>query len=123
MKREQIYGLAIAGLAAVILWLLSKKGLLFGHESVGACVGGLDSKTGLPCDIVSSQGTITPDPQTGLPRYDTRYPQTVPEQEAFAIEPLGARTKFDLANGRATCPIGYQLWVNEADGRLWCLPT
>jgi hypothetical protein len=121
MKREQIYGLAIAGLAAVIIWLLSKKGLLFAHESVGACIAGLDSKTGLPCDLVSSQGTITPDPQTGLPRYDTRYPQTVPEQEAFAIEPIGGTTKSDFS--RATCPVGYQLWVNEADGRLWCLPT
>ncbi len=107
-KNEVIFGLALAILAALILWLLNRAGLL--HETVSA--------------TVITGGIVSFDPATGLPRYDTRFPQTVPKQEAQAIRPIqsdGRVSEFGNA-ATASCPIGYQLWINAANGGSWCLP-
>ena len=118
MKREHgqsYFGLILAALALLLLWLFSKKGLL--HESVTHTVGGV---------TVTPSNTITPDPATGYPRYDTRFPETVPEAEAFAIAPIdvnGRITEHPSSPSRCTCPVGYDKWVNSADSSVWCLPT
>src|SRR5947209_5452613 len=105
MKRESIFGLVIAGLAGLILWLLNRKGLL--HESVSSKLGGVTVTTG---------NTITPDPATGFPQYDTSQPSTVPAAEAFAVKPIdisgpagpgGNVTQFPTNPLTATCPVGY----------------
>jgi|SRR2546429_3212818 len=115
MKRQGIFGLVIAALAVAILYLLNKKGML--HESVTSTIGGVTS---------SGLGTILPDPQTGFPVYDTRYPSTVPPEEAYAIPPLdtdGNATQFPKNALGCTCPIGFVKWKNAADGSVWCLPV
>ena len=111
MKREHVFGLGLAILAAFILYLLSKSGLL--HESVTSA-------------IITPQSTVTSDPQTGYPQYDTRVGSTIPEQEAFAEPPLdtnGMATQFPKDILNCTCPIGYRKWRNVADGGIWCLPN
>jgi len=113
MKRENIFGLALAAIALFLLWLMNKKGLL--HESVSAKIGGA---------TVTTAGTILPD-EFGFPVYDTRYPSTVPETEAFAIAPIdtnGNITQFPKNPRGCTCPIGFSKWRNAADSSLWCLP-
>ena len=110
MTSGQKFGLALAGLAALILWLLNRKGLL--HESVSA-------------RIITPQGTILSDPLTGAPQFDSRVAVTVPANEEFAIPPIDGNgvVTFDLKiPQRASCPTGYQLWKNVATGSYECIP-
>lgn len=106
MTKNREYGLFIAIVAAVLLWILSKKGYL--HEAVSAAV------------LFPSQ------PGTGFPQYDTRNVSTVPEQEAFAIKPIasgGSITEHPADPSGITCPVGYTPWHNVADDSYWCLPV
>lgn len=102
----------IAGLIALLLYLLSKGNSLL-HETVSA-------------SIVTGAGTITSDLVTGAPQYDTRIPSTVPEQEAFAVPPINADGSLNPhpANPAtlAPAPVGYTLWHNVADNSYWYLP-
>lgn len=105
MNQNREYGLFIAVVAAVLLWLLHKKGYL--HEAVSAAI------------LFPSQ------PGTGFPQYDTRNASTVPENEAFAIKPidsLGKVTEHPGDPSKITCPVGYKQWHNVADDSYWCLP-
>jgi len=118
IKRETIFSLVLVAIALALFYLLNRKGLL--HEGVMSKLG-----VATPLDI-TPEGTITPDPSTGYPRYDTRVPSTVPMSEAFAIKPLdiyGTATEHPSDELRCTCPIGFDKWKNVADNSIWCLPS
>lgn len=100
----------IAALVALLVYLLTKGGS-FLHESVSA-------------GIVTGAGTVTSDPATGYPQFDTRFPQTVPANAGSAVPPLDAngQANWNPANPlQATCPAGYQMWHNATDGTYQCL--
>lgn len=110
MTHGQRFGLILAGLAALLLWLLNRKGLL--HEAVSA-------------NIITPQGTVLSDPLTGAPQFDHRVASTIPLNEEFAIAPIdgNGNVTFELkVPQRATCPEGYQMWKDVATGRYECIP-
>jgi hypothetical protein len=110
MTDEQKFGTLVAGAAVFLLWLLNRKGLL--HESVSA-------------KIITPQGTILSDPATGAPQFDHRVAATIPPNEEFAVAPIdgdGAVTWSLRIPQRASCPTGYRLWRDAANGRYECIP-
>ncbi len=111
MTHGQKFGLLLAGLAAILLWLLNRKGLL--HESVVS-------------KIITPQGTVLSDPLTGAPQFDHRIAATIPVNEEFAIAPIdgNGNVTFELkVPQRASCPQGYRLWHDAASpGRYECIP-
>jgi hypothetical protein len=116
MTEHEKFGLGMAALAALILYLLNRNGLL--HESVTSTIIG-----GLP---VTSAGTIQPDPVTGAPMFDQNVGTSIPANEAFAVPPIdwdGKVTFNPTQPKRATCPTGYTLWKNATDGSYECIAT
>lgn len=111
MKRDHIFGLVLAAIALALFYLFHKSGLL--HESVTA-------------SIITPQGTVTSNPQTGYPQFDSRSPATIPAARADAVAPIdtnGAITQFPKDVLGCTCPIGTQKWQDVSDGSVWCIPT
>jgi hypothetical protein len=110
MTEQHKFGLGMAALAALILYLLQKKGLL--HESVSST-------------ILSGSGTVLQDPVTGGPQFDQSIAASIPANEAFAVKPIaadGTVTWNPSDPRRATCPMGYTLWHNATDGSYECIP-
>lgn len=113
MTRERTLGIILAAGVAALLYMLSRSGLL--HESVSAAIDP---------SLLTPQGTVTPDPLTGRPRYDSRVPRTLPANIGTKIAPidsLGVITSTPYIPAKATCPAGYQLWNDAADGTYWCI--
>lgn len=112
-KHQETAGwVLLAGFGALLAYLLKNSSSLL-HESVSS-------------SIVTGAGTVTPDPATGVPQYDTSIASTIPEAEAFAIKPIasdGTLTQYPANPKGASCPIGYQLWHNAHDNSYWCLPV
>lgn len=111
MTREQQTGLFIVGGAALLLYFLSKAGLL--HESVSSA-------------IVSPENTVLSDPKTGFPQYDPRIPATIPAGEDFALRPISADgqvTEHPADPTTCTCPQGYSPYHNVQDDSYWCIPA
>lgn len=111
MTDGQKLGLGLSALAAFLLWLLNRNGLL--HEAVTA-------------KIITPQGTVLSDPVTGAPQFDHTIASTIPVNEEFAIAPIdgNGNVTFDLkVPQRASCPRGYQLWRDVATGRYECIPN
>lgn len=113
MTRERTLGIVLATAVAALLYMLTRSGLL--HESVSAAIDPT---------LLTPQGTVTPDPVTGRPRFDSRVPRTVPANYASKIAPidsLGVITSTPYNPSKATCPAGYQLFNDAADGTYWCI--
>jgi len=107
----QKLGIGLTGLAALLLWLLNRKGLL--HEAVTA-------------KIITPQGTILSDPVTGAPQFDSTVQATVPVNEEFAVPPIDGDGKVTYAvriPTKASCPSGYVLWKDAATGHYECIPS
>ncbi len=109
-RTEHNTSVVVLVLVAIILYLLSKANLL--HESVTS-------------GIVTPQGTVTPDPVTGAPRFSPSNPATLPANYPVnvvaPIDGLGNITTNPADPRKATCPAGYQLWQNADSGAYWCI--
>lgn len=113
MSRERTLGIVLAVGVAALLYALTKSGLL--HESVSAAIDPT---------LLTNAGTVTPDPLTGRPRYDSRVPRTMPantDSKVPPIDSLGVITSRPYDAKKATCPAGYTLWNDAADGTYWCI--
>jgi len=110
-KEEATFGILLAIIAAIFIWLMSKSGLL--HESVSA-------------KIITPQGTITTSSE-GYPMFDPSDPRTIsPSQFAASVAPLdnnGMATHQPTDRVNCTCPVGWDKWVNARDNGIWCVPT
>jgi len=109
-KHESTFGIILAAIAILLLWLMNKGGLL--HESVSA-------------KIITPEGTITSSPE-GYPMFDPSDPRTIePSQFAASVAPLdnrGVAGHFPSDRVNCTCPIGWDKWVNARDNAIWCVP-
>lgn len=112
-KQETTGWVLIAGLGALLIWLLSKAGQSFLHEGVSS--------------IITPYGTIKSDPQTGYPQFDAGDPSTYDAAKyAAAVPPIdtnGNVTQFPSDIFNCTCPSGYQKWRGKVDGSVWCFPS
>lgn len=113
MKREQHLGIWLTAGAALLLYYLSKNGLL--HQSVTS-------------SILTSDGTSTvPDPITGAPQFDMGNSATVPKGFESAVPPIDASTGIATTSPadptRCSCPQGYSLWHNANPDTYWCIPV
>lgn len=110
VNHEGYFGLILAAIAVLVLWLLNKKGLL--HESVTA-------------GIITPQGTITSSVE-GYPQFDATNTATYdPQKYALSVAPIdtnGQITNQPRNRTGATCPIGYSKWVDVVDNSIWCMP-
>ena len=114
MSGNEKFGLGMAALAALILYLLQKKGLL--HESVTSTIGGVP---------ITSSNTIPPDPATGFPMFDQNVAASIPAGEEFAVMPIASdgTLTWNPSNPKAaSCPMGYRMWKNATDGSYECIP-
>lgn len=108
---EHGLGYALIAAALFLLWWLNKNGLL--HESVSS-------------KIITPAGTVTSDPATGFPQFDSNVASTIPANWTDAVAPIdehGVITLSPSDPAKASCPIGTSPWRNAADGNYWCIPT
>lgn len=100
MRHEHYFGLVLAAIALLLLWLMNKAGVL--HETV-------------------SSRLIPSDPLTGAPQFDSGDTSTF-DVNAYAASvppPVG----WIPGDPRvAPCPAGYQLWHDSSSGGYYCFP-
>lgn len=111
MNTQKTAGWAILGGFALLLAYLLKNAKSLLHEQVTS-------------SIITPQGTITPDPLTGAPRFDSTIAATIPANFDSAVAPIapnGVVTPYPNDPTGATCPAGHLLWKDEATGAYWCL--
>jgi hypothetical protein len=116
MTKQQGFGtILIVAFVLLLVWLL-EKGSSFLHESVTS-------------NIVTPQNTITPDPVTGCPRFDSSIPATVPAaysapgaQIVCPISPAsGGANCYPPDPASCSCPMGWTLWNDAHTGAYMCL--
>lgn len=112
MKREQHLGMWLTAGAALLLYYLSKNGLL--HQSVTSSI------------LTPDRTSTVPDPLTGAPQFDMGNAFTVPPGFSSAVPPIDASTGIATTSPgdptKCSCPQGYSLWHNVNPDTYWCIP-
>ena len=107
MKRQEHlgwFGLALAGGAALLFWLLHKNGLL--HERVTS-------------RIVTGAGTVASDSVTGAPQFDLNDARTY---DAAKFQQAVLSPCAPHCGSLADCPVGWELWFEISQGKYYCFP-